>query len=464
MASARRRRTFELVALYAMLAAGWAALSHRVAGGSAPPRPDGSHLALWWDSTGAVLIAWLLHLGIVLALRRWDSRPRRGAIPGGLAPGSPRRPDADPRLVRLPRRHGPDGRGPRLHLRPPDLGGDPQGSRPLVPRDRNLGAVFPQRLRPAVQPAGGVGVGPPPRPQTPVRVGLLPDRLLVDPRVARPTASRPPLDVRPARLVLESLPLGRGRDPRPFRHPGRAGVRGRGPCPDPGARRLLGDQPGPRGVVEIHPDRAPAVPHARPRTPPAPAPRRRTGHDLSRDGGELPGLGAFDVPPADPRRDPILDHALHLSLHPRPVFAVPRVARIRPGPRPLRRPDPLPRPLPGLELVPAPPAGPRDRGHAGDPDDAPALSERVPPVPDGPLRGRLLLGRPDLGQAQAPQGPRGRDGALLRLARALRRGLLRRSNPTVIAWEDAVGLPTFLLGFAFLTCLVRSSPSRREEA
>ena len=34
----------------------------------------------------------------------------------------------------------------------------------------------------------------------------------------------------------------------------------------------------------------------------------------------------------------------------------------------------------------------------------------------------------------------------------------------VIAWEDAFGLPTFLLGFAFLTCLVRSSPSRREEA
>ena len=34
----------------------------------------------------------------------------------------------------------------------------------------------------------------------------------------------------------------------------------------------------------------------------------------------------------------------------------------------------------------------------------------------------------------------------------------------VVAWEDAVGLPTFLLGFAFLTCLVRSSPSRREEA
>ncbi len=28
-------------------------------------------------------------------------------------------------------------------------------------------------------------------------------------------------------------------------------------------------------------------------------------------------------------------------------------------------------------------------------------------------------------------------------------------------WEDAVGLPTFLLGFALLTCVVRSSPSRR---
>jgi len=34
----------------------------------------------------------------------------------------------------------------------------------------------------------------------------------------------------------------------------------------------------------------------------------------------------------------------------------------------------------------------------------------------------------------------------------------------VITWEDAVGLPTFLLGFAFLTCLVRSSHSRRDEA
>ena len=78
MASARRRRTFELVALYVMLAAGWAALSHWVAGGSAPPRPDGSHLALWWDSTGAVLIAWLLHLGIVLSLRHGIPTSPRG--------------------------------------------------------------------------------------------------------------------------------------------------------------------------------------------------------------------------------------------------------------------------------------------------------------------------------------------------------------------------------------------------
>ena len=38
------------------------------------------------------------------------------------------------------------------------------------------------------------------------------------------------------------------------------------------------------------------------------------------------------------------------------------------------------------------------------------------------------------------------------------------SENAVLPWEDAVGLPTFLLGLAFLTCLVRSSPSRREEA
>ena len=86
MASARRRRTFELVALYVMLAAGWAALAHRVAGAPAPPRPDGSHLALWWDSTGAVLIACLLHLGIVLALRRWDSQLAEGRSPADSPP------------------------------------------------------------------------------------------------------------------------------------------------------------------------------------------------------------------------------------------------------------------------------------------------------------------------------------------------------------------------------------------
>lgn len=85
MASAHRRRTFELVALYATLAAGWAALSLWVAEGSASQHPDGSHLALWRESTGAFLIAWLLHLAIVLWLRHWDCRLAEGRSPADLA-------------------------------------------------------------------------------------------------------------------------------------------------------------------------------------------------------------------------------------------------------------------------------------------------------------------------------------------------------------------------------------------
>ena len=89
MATARRRRTFELIALYATLAAGWVALSRRVVSpllnrffvGASFHDLDGSRLTVWRESLGAVSIAWMLHLVIVLFLRHWDDRRAEGRSP-----------------------------------------------------------------------------------------------------------------------------------------------------------------------------------------------------------------------------------------------------------------------------------------------------------------------------------------------------------------------------------------------
>ncbi len=78
MASAHRRRTFGLVAFYVTIAAGWAVRSHWVAEGSVAHHPEGSSRALWRESSGAVLIAWLLHLAILLSLRHRDLRMAEG--------------------------------------------------------------------------------------------------------------------------------------------------------------------------------------------------------------------------------------------------------------------------------------------------------------------------------------------------------------------------------------------------
>ncbi len=85
MASAHRRRTSGLVAFYVTIAAGWTVRSHWVAEGSGAQHPEAANQALWSESSGAVLIAWLLHLAIVLSLQRWDSRLAEGRLPADSA-------------------------------------------------------------------------------------------------------------------------------------------------------------------------------------------------------------------------------------------------------------------------------------------------------------------------------------------------------------------------------------------
>ena len=247
----------------------------------------------------------------------WDGR--RADRTGETRRGAGNRRVADRLRARVPDVHGAERAAAGLRGVPGNLGGGSRRARPLV-GSRGLG-LSARRLRAAVQrlalPASWNDLAP-------KLLFALAYCLFAVLFLKRGLARRghegrgfPALGL--LAWLVESLRLGRDRVLRPLRRPGRDRVHRRGGVVQPGPRGPRGCEPG-RGVpLEVDPGGDRAVLCPRPRGPPRPRPAagRCAGDDGDRLPGELPDLGARDVPTVSVRLSARVDAAVDLPVSPR---------------------------------------------------------------------------------------------------------------------------------------------------